>query len=388
MNIVGTRQGSLVGNLSDALSYSSFRPASLRSVLPLQLSDRDGALLSACARKLGEIEGMVRFVPRADVFLAMYVLKEALLSAQIEGTQCTCDDVFDPDSRAAAHGDVADVVNYVAAMNYAIERLQEFPLCTRLLREVHARLMQGVRGGDKTPSEIRTSQNWIGPAGCALREAAYVPPNVKDMKEALSDLDAFMNDVEELDPIVKAALVHYQFETIHPFLDGNGRLGRLLITLSLINDGVLRSAVFYPSYQLRMRRQEYYRRLMDVRESGAFEEWVVFFCECLLASSENAIASMEELIGVHRRAEKTIRERMGKGLANGLRLLDLIEAHPIVEVAFVMERLGLSRSTASSLVKAFCEMGILKLRGDGRQRYRVYLFEPYLTILRADADSL
>ena len=388
MRITGDRQGHLVTNLSGALAYRSFRPASLKSVLPLSLTEEGGLALSTCARKLGEIEGMARFVPQADVFLAMYVRKEALLSAQIEGTQCTFDDVLGPNNQSATHQDVSDVVNYVAALNYAVDRMDSLPLCTRLLRETHARLMSGVRGGDKTPGEVRTSQNWIGPAGCTLNEAPYVPPNVFDMHAALADLDVFMNDADGLDPIVKAALVHYQFETIHPFLDGNGRLGRLLITLSLINDGVLSSVVFYPSYQLKMRRSEYYERLMRVREQGDYEGWVLFFCDCLRASAEDAIDSMTRLVEVHRDADQRVREGLGKSLPNGLRLLDLLEEHPIVDIPFLMERLGLSRSTVSSLVREFCALGILKLRDNGRQRYRVYLFDAYLEILRMGSDPL
>ena len=182
---------------------------------------------------------MLRFVPNASMYLAMYVRKEALLSAQIEGTQCTFDDILDPENVELAQRDVADVVNYIRATEYAVRRMNELPLCMRLLKEVHAELLSGTRGSEKNPGEVRSSQNWIGPAGCGLRNAAYIPPNVDDMHDALGELDKFINSDIAIDPIVKASLVHYQFETVHPFLDGNGRLGRLLITLSLMNDGAL-----------------------------------------------------------------------------------------------------------------------------------------------------
>lgn len=388
MQIQGTRQGVLVGNLSGKMAYRSFKPARLDSIMPLAISNDCQLLLSACSRKLGEISGMARFVPHADMYLAMYVRKEALLSAQIEGTQCTFDDILDPNNQEAVHKDISEVVSYVDALDYAVKRLNDLPLCTRLLRETHARLLRGTRGEDKTPGELRATQNWIGPRGCTLNEAPYVPPNVADMQEALADLDKFINNGVGLDPIVKAALIHYQFETIHPFLDGNGRLGRLLITLSLINDGVLSSAVFYPSYQLKMRRSEYYQKLSAVRERGDYEGWIEFFCECLLVSAEDAIDSMDMLVEVHQSAERALREHMGKNLQNGYRMLELIEEHPIVDVGFAVQRLGLSRTTVASLIKEFCSLGILSQRDDGRQRYRTYLFNPYLDVLRAGSDPL
>ncbi len=208
------------------------------------------------------------------------------------------------------------------------------------------------------------------------------------MAQALGDLDLFINNGAGLDPIVKAALIHYQFESIHPFLDGNGRLGRLLITLSLINDGVLPGAVFYPSYQLKVRRGEYYERLTRVREEGDYEGWVAFFGSCMLASAEDAIDSMRRLVDVHRSAEGVIKQSLGKNLSNGLRLLDVAEEHPILDVSLVIERLGVSRSTATNLIKTFCELGILHQRDAERQRYRTYVFEDYLSILRAGGEPL
>ena len=388
MRITGTRQGTLVANLSGEMAYRSFRPTPLQNVVPLDLTDECLLSLSTCSRKLGELSGMARFIPNANMYLAMYVRKEALLSAQIEGTQCTFDDVLDPANQELVHQDVSEVISYINALQYAVGRMKEFPLCTRLLKEVHRKLLKGTRGEEKTPGEVRVTQNWIGPAGCVLREAPYIPPNVQDMAEALSDLDRFINNGAGLDPIVKAALVHYQFETIHPFLDGNGRLGRLLITLSLINDGALPSAAFYPSYQLKLRRREYYEHLTRVREEGDYEGWVTFFSSCMLASVEDAIDSMDRLVDVHRTAEQLIKQSLGKNLSNGLRLLDAAEEHPILDVSLVMERLDVSRTTATNLVRAFCDLGILHQRDMERQRYRTYVFEDYLSILRAGGEPL
>ena len=253
MKIEDNGQGFLRKNLAGELEYVSFVPAPLSKVASLDLSSDAVRLLSACSRKIGELEGMLRFVPNASMYLAMYVRKEALLSAQIEGTQCTFDDILDPSNVGLTRKDVSDVVAYVRATEYAVKRMQTLPLCTRILKETHEVLLEGTRGQEKNPGQVRTSQNWIGPAGCTLRDASFVPPNVDDMADALSEMEMFVNNEHGIDPIVKAALVHYQFETIHPFLDGNGRIGRLLITLSLMNDGILSGAIFYPSYQLKMR---------------------------------------------------------------------------------------------------------------------------------------
>lgn len=191
-------------------------------------------------RQLVKLDMASQLISNTDLFISMYVRKEALISSQIEGTQCTLDDVLDPEVDMNANLDVSDVINYVKATQYALERLKKLPLCCRLIREIHVVLMEGVRGEDKTPGEFRHSQNWIGPANCSLKDARYIPPNVEDMQRAMSDLEKYMNQNEDYDPLIRAALIHYQFETIHPFLDGNGRIGRLLILLYLMEQGLLK----------------------------------------------------------------------------------------------------------------------------------------------------
>jgi Fic family protein len=385
---VDNGQGFLRKNLSGEAEYQSFVPAPLGSVLPIDLPEGTVRLLGACSRKLGELEGMLRFVPNAQMYLAMYVRKEALLSAQIEGTQCTFDDILNPENADLAQRDVADVVNYIKATEFAVKRMNDLPLCMRLLREVHSILLSGVRGAERQPGTIRSTQNWIGPGGATLKNATYIPPNVDDMNDALRDLEEFINGTDDVDPIIKAALVHYQFETIHPFLDGNGRLGRLLITLSLMNDHALSAAVFYPSYQLKLRRGEYYEHLMDVRENGTYAKWVGFFCDCLLASAKDAIGSLERLVNLHNRNVTLINGSLGRASANGQRLLELLEGNPIVDVAFVAGKLDIARTTASNLVGDFVELGILLQREKGKQRYRTFLYEDYLAILRQGSDPL
>lgn len=381
-------QGFLRKNLSGEAEFQSFVPAPLDSVVPIDLAEDSVRLLGACSRKLGELEGMLRFVPNSSMYLAMYVRKEALLSAQIEGTQCTFDDILNPENVELVKRDVADVVNYIKAIEYAVERMDELPLCTRLLREVHSVLLSGLRGSEKNPGELRSSQNWIGPAGSTLKDAAYIPPNIEDMNDALRDLEKFINEADGVDPIIKASLVHYQFETIHPFLDGNGRLGRLLITLSLMNDHALSTAAFYPSYQLKLRRAEYYEHLMAVRERGEYAKWVDFFCRCLLASAEDAVESLERLVSLHNDNTALIGESLGRSAANGLRLLELLEGNPIVDVAFIADKLDIARTTASNLVKEFAELGILAQREREKRRYRTFLYEDYLSILRQGGDPL
>lgn len=389
MQIEENGQGTLRNNLSGKLAYYSFLPTPLQSLRQLNLTEETYRTLSTCSRKLGELEGMLYFVPNADMYLTMYVRKEALLSSQIEGTQCTFDDLLSPSQTQLHHKDVADVVNYVRAVDRGVELLKKMPLCTRLLRQVHAVLLDGVRGTEKNPGELRSSQNWIGPSGCTIATASFVPPNIEDLSNTLQDLERFINEPQvEMDPIVRAALVHYQFETAHPFLDGNGRLGRLLITLMLINDGVLHSCLFYPSFQFKKNRSEYYRQLTSVRERGTYEEWIEFFCASLLESAKDSVGSLKSLVDLHNRSTAAITENLGRTAANGQRLLSLLEERPILDTAFIAARLDIGRSTASSLVKSFEELGILRPLDESRQRYRQYGYEEYLSILREDAEPI
>lgn len=389
MQIEENGQGTLRNNLSGKLAYYSFFPTPLQSLRQLNLTEETYRTLSACSRKLGELEGMLYFVPNADMYLTMYVRKEALLSSQIEGTQCTFDDLLSPSQTQLHHKDVADVVNYVRAVDRGVELLKKMPLCTRLLRQVHAVLLDGVRGTEKNLGELRSSQNWIGPSGCTIATASFVPPNIEDLSNTLQDLERFINEPQvEMDPIVRAALVHYQFETARPFLDGNGRLGRLLITLMLINDGVLHSCLFYPSFQFKKNRSEYYRQLTSVRERGTYEEWIEFFCNSLLESAKDSVGSLKNLVDLHNRSTATITENLGRTAANGQRLLGILEEHPIVDTAFIAAQLDIGRSTASSLVKSFEELGILRPLDESRQRYRQYGYEEYLSILREDAEPI
>lgn len=388
MEISNNGQGFLRNNLSGKLAYKSFVPTPLNQITPLRLSPGTSAALVNCAMKIGQFQGMLKFITNADMYLAMYVRKEALLSAQIEGTQCTFDDILDPSNDDLLKKDISDVIAYVRASEFAVSKMKELPLCGRLLKETHKVLLEGTRGQEKNPGEFRTSQNWIGPTGCTLNQASYIPPNVEDMINALSDLDVFINEDCNQDPIIKAALIHYQFETIHPFLDGNGRIGRMLITLSLLNDGVIDAAAFYPSYQFKLRRSEYYQQLTHVRECGTYENWINFFAECLYASVSDAIESLEALLKLHEHNASFISENLKRSSANGLRLLQLLEKHPFVDINFVSEELDISRTAASALIESFCKHKVLQQVTADKKRYRVFAYEDYLRILRQGSEPL
>lgn len=379
------RSGIWVENLSGEAAFRSFRPASLPPEPPVQLDEEAVALLVAANRELQRLDDLSRYVPNADLFVSMYVRKEALLSSQIEGTQCTLEDLLDPDAEANADADVADVVNYVKATQFALGRLREMPLCGRLLREVHEVLMGGVRGQEKSPGEFRRSQNWIGPGGGSLRDARYIPPNVEDMAEAISDLERFINEPSPLDPLVRAALVHYQFETIHPFLDGNGRVGRLLILLYLMECGLVGKPVIYISYFLKRNQVEYYDRMMEVRKRGDYEQWVRFFLEAVEAAAHDAACSIERLHDLHERNEALLPP--SRRAKDNLRaLFAYVEQHPIYTIGGAADALDISYNSAASLTKKLVELSIVEETTNGA-RNRVFAYADYLAILREGTVS-
>ncbi len=375
------RQGIYINNLSGELAYKSFRPAPLPPEPAVVVeSGTDTSLLKAHLA-LSKLKGSAEFVPNINLYLSMYIRKEALFSSQLEGTQCTFDDIFDPRMPENIAHEVADVANYVKATEYAIARMEELPLCNRLFRETHEVLMSGVRGQEKYPGQFRVSQNWIGPAGCGLSRALFIPPNVEDMNDAMNDLENFINTEDDLDPLVKAALIHYQFETIHPFLDGNGRVGRLLITLFLLHEKIIDAPIIYPSLELKLNQTDYYYRLTGVRAKGDYESWVEFFLDCLQKSATDSFESIARLSRLSTGTREAV-SRIKKP-ERALRLLEYLERQPIVDIASVATELGVARATAVGLIDDFVEAGFLK-QSAGNLRYREYSYEPYLEILRGD----
>jgi len=333
-------------------------------------------------KELARLDTMGKSVPNVKLYILMYIRKEAVLSSQIEGTQCTLDDFFDPYADRNSNLDIEDVVNYVMACQYAIERLKTLPLCNRLIKEMHEKLLSGVRGEEKNPSEFRKSQNWIGAANCTLNEARYVPPNVEDMNVAMADLEKYMNEDDDHDPLIRAALIHYQFETVHPFLDGNGRIGRLMILLYLLEKKVISAPIIYISYFLKKNQIEYYDRISEVRTKGNYEQWVSFFLEAVAFGAKDSIATIERLTELHDRNIALLPETSRK-INNVRRLFDYIEQYPIIDIKKTAKDLGISFNTTSTAVNKLIEAGILK-ETTNASRNRVFSYEEYLNILGKD----
>ena len=378
------RAGYFKTNLSGDMAYQSFVPAPLPPTPPVDLGSEGLNLLIQANRQLALLEGLAVRIPNMDLFVSMYVRKEALLSSQIEGTQATLDDVLDPLLDENANRSVADVINYIKASEFAIKRLQELPLCNRLIKETHAVLMEGVRGQEKNPGEFRYSQNWIGGQGSTLKNARYIPPNPEDMKEAISDLEKYMNAEDSLDPLVRAALIRYQFETIHPFLDGNGRVGRLLITLFLMEKKILTAPALYISYFLKRNRIEYYDRMTEVRRKGNYEQWITFFLQAVMESAEDAVHTIDQLTALHDKNMTLLTEGITKRQSDTLKkLFAYLEANPIIEVTKTSQALDMAYNTIARAVAVLEEKGILA-QSEKAGKTRIYSYSEYLDILRKD----
>ncbi len=380
---MNNRAGAFVSNLTGEMAYQSFRPAPLPPNPPIALSGELVAKLVDANKKLAALDGLSARIPNMDLFVSMYVRKEALLSSQIEGTQCTLDDILNPLMEENTNRNVSDVVNYIKATEFALNRLHSLPLCNRLIKETHAVLMEGVRGQEKSPGEFRYSQNWIGGQGSTIRNARYIPPNPEDMQTAMSDLEKYMNGDDSLDPLIQAALIHYQFETTHPFLDGNGRVGRLLITLFLMEKGILSHPALYISYFLKMNRIEYYDRMMQVRKTGDYEQWVMFFLQALSDSAGDAIQTIDALTALHNQSVAKLGAFSKRQQTNLLKLFAYIETNPIIDIQKTAAALGLSYNTVSKMVTILVDEGILR-QTDKAGKAKIYSYADYLDILRKD----
>ncbi|MBQ9437120.1 MAG: Fic family protein [Lachnospiraceae bacterium] len=376
------RSGEWVTNLSGEAAYKSFKPSPLPPVPELNIDSDMVKKLVEANRNMVRLDTASRLIPNVELFISMYVRKEALISSQIEGTQCTLDDVLDPNVDKNTNLDVRDVVNYVNACSYAIDRLNSLPLCNRLLREIHKELLAGVRGQEKNPGEFRKSQNWIGPANCTLNEAKYIPPNLEDMNAALSDLEKYMNEGDDYDPLIRIALIHYQFETIHPFLDGNGRVGRLMVLLYLMEQGYISKPIIYISYFLKKNQIEYYDRISEIRKSGNYEQWIAFFLEAVSAAAKDSLMTIEKLSELHEQNVAKLPNTARKN-DNVRRIFDYIEQYPIIDIKRTASALKISYNTASTAVNKLIQIGILK-ETTNASRNRVFSYEEYLNILRKD----
>jgi Fic family protein len=339
-------------------------------------------------RAIGRLDGITMLLPRQELFLYMYVRKEAVLSSQIEGTQSTLTDLLRFETEAQAGqpiDDIREVSNYVDAMMYGLERLKELPLSLRLIREMHARLLQSGRGGTKSPGEFRRSQNWIG--GTRPGNALFVPPPTTELDACLSALETFMHeDRTRLPALIKAGLLHVQFETIHPFLDGNGRIGRLLVTLFLCVHGVLRSPLLYLSLYLKAHRADYYRLLQEVRERGAWEAWLEFFLEGVAETANQAFDAATRIVELF----KEDRERItidSERASSALRVHDLLQQNPFVTANLLVDRTGLTAPTVNAALSDLERLGVVE-EVTGRRRGRVFGYRRYLAILNEGTDPL
>ncbi len=378
----GTYWGSDVGGED----FRAFVPTPLPPAdPPLMIDQRLTALHTAAVVAVGKLGVAGAMVPSAQWFLYGFVRKEAVVSSEIEGTQATLQDVvtFEATKQAERPDDVRDVCNYVDALTFArkqIASVKGLPLSTRLLCEAHKRLMRGVRGADKMPGEVRRSQNWIG--GTRPGNARFVPPPPEVVPELMAQLEKWLHADDALPPLVKAGLAHVQFETIHPFLDGNGRIGRLLITLLLEHWGLLKSPMLYLSLALKRRQQDYYASLSGVRSAGDWEGWTVFFLECVREAADDGVLAAEKLFAL-----------LGKDRARliahdsvtvpAVRLLDFLPSRPVVTLPLATELLGVSKPTAIKAIEALERTGILR-ETSGKRRDRVYAYQKYLDVLAGE----
>lgn len=381
----GTYRVSRVGGAAGE-DVRAFVPAPLPPAdPPLVLDDRLTALHAEALTAVGKLGVAGAMVPSAQWFLYGFVRKEAVVSSEIEGTQATLQDVvtFEATKQAERPDDVRDVCNYVDALTFArkeIASAKGLPLSTRLLCEAHKRLMRGVRGADKMPGEVRRSQNWIG--GTRPGNARFVPPPPEVVPELMAQLEKWLHSADALPPLVKAGLAHVQFETIHPFLDGNGRIGRLLVTLLLEHWGLLKSPMLYLSLALKRRQQQYYAHLTAVRDGGDWEGWTAFYLECVREAADDGVRAAERLFAL-----------LGKDRARliahdsvtvpAVRLLDLLPSNPVVTLPLAIELLGVSKPTVIKAIEALEETGILK-ETSGKRRDRVYAYQKYLDVLTGE----
>jgi Fic family protein len=366
--------------------YEYFVPAPLPPTPPLAYDNEFLSLLSRADLALGRLDGVIRTVPGPDLFVAMYVRQEAVLSSQIEGTQSTLEDLLNVelDPRTGLSSDVGEIVNYVAAMNHGLARLHEFPLSLRLIREIHGELLRSGRGAARRAGDFRDQQNWLGAGRVPIERATYVPPAVPEMLAALDDFERFLHDDQQLPDLIHVGLAHAQFETIHPFFDGNGRVGRLLITFLLMHRGALHRPLLYLSVYLKENRAEYYDRLTAVRRRGDWEGWLRFFLRGVAETAGEATATAQrilELRELHR--AQVLDAQMGP---NALKLLSLLFASPIVNVNLVSSRIGVTFATANKLIGRFEDLGLVR-EITGQRRSRRFRYDPYLLLFHTGASD-
>jgi Fic family protein len=383
-----TRLGRYMTTAVGGEQVHAFVPPPLPPVPPIRMEGLL-SLLEEANRAVGRLDGMTSILPDPPLFIYMYVRKEALLSSQIEGTQSSLSDLLlyeNEEVPGVPLDDVQEVSNYVAAMTHGLERLRgDFPLSLRLIREIHHVLLSRGRGSDKEPGEFRRSQNWVG--GTRPGNALYVPPPPNLVMECMGNFETFLHTkTPDIPLLVKAALVHLQFESIHPFLDGNGRLGRLLITFLLCAEGALHEPSLYLSLYFKTHRRQYYDLLQQVREEGAWETWLDFFLTGVKETSEQATATARRILALFAEDRSRI-ETLGRKTPSALRLHQLLQTRPITSIPAAAKRLGVTQPTISKSIEELVGLGIVR-EVTGRQRDRVYAYDRYITILNEGTEPL
>ena len=360
--------------------YKPFLPSFINDDIDWKLGELS-SLIQESSLWLGKLNSYSDLIPDIDFFIKMYATKEATNSNRIEGTRTTFDDAISPIEQVKPEfrDDWHEVQNYLTAINYSIEKLNELPISIRLIKEAHQILLSGVRGEHKAPGEVRKTQNWIG--GSSLKDAFFIPPEPNMLPDLLTDIEKFLHNEElEVPEIVKAGIVHYQFETIHPFLDGNGRTGRLLIILYLISTGLLNKPVLYISDFFERNRMSYYDSLAMVKKTDNMTQWLKFFLNGVVETAKSSIKTFDRIIKLKNDVNNKI-SKIGKKAVNGQRLIELLYSEPKVNSKTVSEKLGLSVVSANGLLSTFVEIGILEEK-TGFNRNRYYVFEEYVKIFR------
>lgn len=371
------RTGNYQKQLRGGLAYQAFIPNELP--FDLKLDAKLQSLLSRADLALGRLDGMAATLPDIDFFILMYVRKEATISSQIEGTRATFIDVLKKEAKiedAEIHKDVDEIVNYIRAMNYGLKRLKKLPLSLRLIREIHRKLLANVRGAHKSPGEFRFTQNWIG--GPTIETASFVPPPHDKIMPLLGNLEKFMHDPSLLPALLKTGLIHAQFETIHPFLDGNGRAGRLITTFYLCQQGVLHQPFLYLSEYFKHNRQTYYDRLNAYRVNDQIEGWLEFFLQGIIETSEKAVATAGKIIALRNQSVEKI-TNLGQSAEKGMKVLNVLFRSPMVRVKDVERILSIKNPNALALVAKLENLGILK-EITGKKRGRIFSFAKYVSL--------
>lgn len=365
-----------------------FRPKPLPPDPPLEWKPELQIALSAADRALARLDGATVTLPNSDLFVYAFMRQEAVLSSQIEGTQASLEDVLEYEASADSMrktDDLTEVINYLGAMDWGLKQLPKLPVSCRLIRGIHRILLREGRGSDKSPGEFRENQNWIGEPGCPIEEASFVPPAVPVMRQAISRWEKFINENQELPPLVKCAVVHAQFETIHPFWDGNGRLGRMIVTLMLCSEGILAKPILYLSLFFKQNREEYYDLLQRTRDEGDWERWVLFFLRGVTATSRAALETATKIMTLREEliSASTRISRSKKAWSFG----EMLFKSPYLAVGRAAEMLDITYPTANTLIADFENAGYL-VQASERAWGRIFAFKPYLDILHEGAGDL